>query len=62
VVASLVGHGNPYGVEEIFWLANAPVDHLQSCAGGVYKAIKQAGHDAFIPADNRLMVSRSSVL
>ncbi len=49
---------HPMTDEQVFWLANLPLDMLGDFAPDVYAAVADAGCVAYIPIDNRRNVER----
>lgn len=45
-----------FGMRQLAWIANCPVDQLEPYAKDIFQAIVYAGWGAFIPIDNREMV------
>lgn len=45
-----------FGMRQLFWLCNAPVEQLQPHAEEFFRAVVESGWGALIPMDNREMV------
>lgn len=52
-------NSNILSMNQIFWLANAPVSEIDECIEDIYKNLEEKGYGAFIPIDNKELVNKS---